>query len=218
MGLTKAYLTIEGSSEQLAFLYNPASFTVSMSNGWESSAAAGSGVQQARFGGSNSATMSLSVTFDTTGEGVPVTNYTSKLVALMKPSVKIKGATDTVNNLRPPTVTFHWGSTQSFPAAITSLSLNFTYFSSDGTPLRAEVALELKQYDESDAFGPQNPTSGTPKPHRVHRVQPGETLDRISAHYYGDATRWRALAIANGLEDPLALRPGRVLAVPRLDA
>jgi nucleoid-associated protein YgaU len=49
----------------------------------------------------------------------------------------------------------------------------------------------------------------------VHRVQPGETLDRISAKYYGDSTRWRELARANGVEDPLAIRPGALLNIPR---
>ncbi|MDQ1739694.1 MAG: hypothetical protein QOE53_1346, partial [Pseudonocardiales bacterium] len=67
------------------------------------------------------------------------------------------------------------------------------------------------------AFGPQNPTSGTPRPHRVHRVQPGETLDRIAARYYGDSTRWRSLAAANNVEDPLAMRPGALLSVPRIE-
>jgi len=51
----------------------------------------------------------------------------------------------------------------------------------------------------------------------VHRVQPGDTLDRISARYYGDSTRWRLLANANGLEDPLAVRPGALLTIPRLE-
>jgi nucleoid-associated protein YgaU len=51
----------------------------------------------------------------------------------------------------------------------------------------------------------------------VHRVQPGETLDRISAQYYGDATQWRRLAAANAVEDPLGLRPGTLLSVPRSD-
>jgi nucleoid-associated protein YgaU len=77
------------------------------------------------------------------------------------------------------------------------------------------MELELRQYETSQAFGPQNPTSGTPKPHRVHRVQPGETLDRISARYYGDATQWRRLARANDVEDPLALHPGELLDIPR---
>ena len=52
----------------------------------------------------------------------------------------------------------------------------------------------------------------------MHRVQPGETLDRISARYYGDSTKWRLLAQANGIEDPLSVRPGSLLSVPRQDA
>jgi len=72
------------------------------------------------------------------------------------------------------------------------------------------------QYTASNAFTRQNPTSGTPRPHRVHRVQRGETLDRISAKYYGDSTRWRLLADANGIEDPLGIRPGSLITVPQL--
>jgi hypothetical protein len=119
------------------------------------------------------------------------------------------------NNARPPTVVFHWGDLHSFRAVVTDLRLSFTYFSSTGVPLRADAQLELRQFEASDAFSRQNPTSGTPKPSRVHRIQPGETLDRISARYYGDSTQWRRLAAANGIEDPLALRPGALLDIPR---
>ena len=42
----------------------------------------------------------------------------------------------------------------------------------------------------------------------------GDTLDRISARYYGDPTKWRSIANANGIGDPLDLRPGRLLAIP----
>ena len=86
------------------------------------------------------------------------------------------------------------------------------YFVPDRHTLYA--ALTLTQYEEDMAFGPQNPTSGTPRPHRVHRVQPGETLDRISALHLGDSTKWRSIAEANGIEDPLDLRPGSLLAIP----
>ena len=44
-----------------------------------------------------------------------------------------------------------------------------------------------------------------------------EPEDRIAARYYGDSTRWRALAQANGIEDPLSLRPGARLSIPRLE-
>ena len=127
----------------------------------------------------------------------------------------LPGTDPQTNNARPPYVIFHWGNLHSFKAVVTDLSLQFTYFSSTGVPLRAKVDLCAdRSSPQSAAFGPQNPTSGTPEPHRVHRVQPGETLDRISAQYYGDSTRWRPIAAANGIADPLALRSGSLLSDP----
>jgi hypothetical protein len=113
-------------------------------------------------------------------------------------------------------VKFHWGDLHSFKSIIDSLDLRFTYFSAAGMPLRAQVGMSLMQFEPDANWGPQNPTSGTPKPHRVHRVQKGETLDRISARHYGDSTRWRLIAEANGIHDPLALRPGSLLTIPKL--
>jgi nucleoid-associated protein YgaU len=47
-------------------------------------------------------------------------------------------------------------------------------------------------------------------------MMPGETLDRISARYYGDSNEWRSIAAANGIEDPLAVRPGSLLMIPEI--
>lgn len=212
--LEKSFLEVEGG-DRIPCLFNPSSITVSRSNSWKSSPMPGNDVTPLQFVGANSGTLSLELTFDTTGDGSPVTKYTGKLMKLMEVDYTLPGADEASRNGRPPQVTFHWGDLHSFPAVVTSVVLSFTYFSSSGVPLRATAKLDLQQYDKSDAFGPQNPTSGTPSPHRVHRVQPGETLDRISARYYGDSTRWRVLAHANGIEDPLAVRPGTLLSVPR---
>jgi nucleoid-associated protein YgaU len=46
----------------------------------------------------------------------------------------------------------------------------------------------------------------------------GETLDRISARQYGVSTMWRLIAEANGINDPLALRPGAFLNIPKQQA
>ena len=131
--------------------------------------------------------------------------------------MSLPGADAASGNVRPQWVKFHWGDLHSFKSVLTSLDLAFVYFAGDGTPLRARADVILTQFEQDAAFGPQNPTSGTPKPHRVHRVGPGETLDRIAATHYGDPTRWRDIAAANGVEDPLAVRPGTVLAIPRLE-
>jgi hypothetical protein len=214
--LEKAFLEIEGGA-RVPCLYNPESLTVGRQNNWVSNPMPGKDVSTLRYAGATSGWMRLDLVFDTTNDGTPVTKYTGKILTLMDVDPNLPGADPSSNNARPPTVTFHWGDLHSFLAVVADLQLSFTYFSSTGVPLRAHVSMELRQYERSKAFGPQNPTSGTPNPHRVHRVQPGETLDRISARYYGDSTRWRLVASANGLEDPLAVQPGQVLSIPRIE-
>jgi nucleoid-associated protein YgaU len=113
---------------------------------------------------------------------------------------------------------FHWGDFHSFKAILTSLTVRFTYFAGNGTPLRAKASVSLKQYEDEAAYGPQNPTSGTPHPHVVHQVSVGETLDRIAAAQYGDPTQWRLIAESNGVVDPFELAPGTMLMIPDLRA
>jgi hypothetical protein len=215
--LEKAFLETEGG-DRVPCLYNPESLSLGRRNNWVSNPMPGKGVSRLQYAGATSSWMRLDLLFDTTAQGVPVTDHTGKILALMDIDTSLPGTDETANNARPPTVTFHWGDLHSFLAVVEDLRLAFTYFSSTGVPLRARMQLELRQYERSHAFGPQNPTSGTPRPHRVHRVLPGETLDRISARYYGDSTRWRTLASANGLEDPLTVRPGSLLTIPRLES
>jgi hypothetical protein len=210
---SKAFLTTE-DNKQIPCLFNPAELALSQANGWAADTMPGKGVPTLRYTGAGSGQLSLTLFFDTTDTGASVTTYTSKLVGLMEINPALPGSTPATNNARPPWVTFNWGDFHSFKAVISALSLTFEYFSSTGTPLRARAAITLTQYQEDMAFGPQNPTSGTPRPHRVHRVQPGETLDRIAALHFGDSTKWRRIADSNGIEDPLALRPGSLLAIP----
>jgi hypothetical protein len=212
----KAFLEIEGG-DKIPCLFNPSELNLSRANGWESDSVPGRGVPKLRYTGAQSGSMTLNLFFDTTSEGKPVTKYTSKILKLMEVDKDLPGTDEKTNNARPPWVKFHWGDWHSFRAVIASMQLTFTYFSSTGTPLRAKLDMTLTQYEEDLAFAPQNPTSGTPSPHRVHRVQPGETLDRIAAMHYGASTQWRAIANANAIEDPMALRPGAILSIPRLD-
>jgi nucleoid-associated protein YgaU len=47
-------------------------------------------------------------------------------------------------------------------------------------------------------------------------VQQRETLDFIASQEYGQASHWRHIAEANGIDDPMRVRPGTVLALPPL--
>jgi len=97
-------------------------------------------------------------------------------------------------------------------------------FRPNGEPIRADVKLQLKQAEpastasSSSANQGQNPTTRAMAGHGVHTVQDGDSLPSIAYRAYGDATRWRAIAEANDVDDPLRLRRGTPLMLPRLEA
>ncbi|GAB6897078.1 CIS tube protein [Kineosporia succinea] len=213
MTQTKAYFKPE-TGANIPCLFNPSELAISRTNQWRSAARTGRDVPTLEYAGAESGTMSFEVFFDTTDTGETVTTHTGALIGLMDVNTGLPGSDQATGRLRPPTVSFHWGSFKSFEAVVTSLDVKLVHFSSTGVPLRARVQVELLQYRKDTAFGPQNPTSGTPWPHTVHQVSPGETLDRIAARYYGDATAWRLIAEANNIHDPLAVRVGATLAIP----
>jgi LysM repeat protein len=216
MTLQKAFLETEGG-QRIDCLFNPAHLTLTRANHWVSDLVPGRAAPNLYFTGGHAGTLTTTLTFDTTANGGDVTVHTAKLLKLMAVDPNLPGYDSATGRGRPPWVKFHWGDFHSFAGVIADLQIDFTYFSANGIPLRAKAALLLRQYTEEGDFGPQNPTSGTPEPERVHRVRTGETLDRIAATYYGDAGRWRAVAVANDIEDPLDVPPGTVLTIPRLE-
>jgi phage protein U len=203
-------ILISETGDQIKCQFNPASFSFAKQNKWEP--AQNKGVLDAptlSFVSGGSATITFDLTLDTTDTGQAVTQETDKLLNLMKVDPKFHPP-------RPPSCHLSWGNYQSFDAVLTSLDIKYTYFASNGTALRAQAKLALQQaQDHTEAL--QNPTSGTPRPHRVHHSVPGETLDRVAWRHYGDSTQWRLLAEANGIVDPLALEPGCPLIVPEIE-
>jgi phage protein U len=215
-GPEKAYLLTEKGAKILC-LFNPAELTISKSNSWQAKESKGRNMAtELQFQSGQPGTIALSLTLDTTDKGTDVTEHTTKLLDLMKVDMSIAGSDRNRNNARPPWVEFHWGRLHSFKAIIERLQIKFTYFASSGMPLRAKADLTLKQFMDEDLKPLQNPTSGTPTLHSVHRVVHGETLDRIAAQHYADPFNWRLIAEANGVIDPIDLEPGALLVIPEL--
>ncbi len=212
----KAFLETE-LKVRIPCAFNPNELQVTRENLWAADTAVGAGVPRLRFAGAQSGVLRVSLFFDTTADGTAVTAHTGKLLGLMDPDPDLPGSDAASGNVRPQWVIFHWGDLHSFKGVMSALDLSFIYFTNDGVPLRARADLVLTQYEPDRAFGPQNPTSGTPQPHKVHRIVPNETLDRIAARHYGDPTRWRDIAAANGIEDPQSIVPGTLLSIPRLE-
>jgi nucleoid-associated protein YgaU len=97
-----------------------------------------------------------------------------------------------------------------------ALRIRFVMFRPNGEPSRALVDLELTQSEQAKPG--QNPTTRAIAGIKVHTVGDGDSLPSLSYRNYGDATRWRLIAEANGIDNPLALRRGTRLTIPTLEA
>jgi nucleoid-associated protein YgaU len=115
----------------------------------------------------------------------------------------------------PPWVQFQWGGMLSFPGHINTVTAKYTLFSSSGTPIRALCTLSIEEIS-GDKEG-QNPTSGALAARDVHTTTDGDTLASVAYQAWGNPQLWRDLAEANGIDNPMALRPGTRLLVPALE-
>lgn len=217
-GIEKAYLEPE-KGRKIPCLFNPTSLTISKANVWETPNAPRQDAPNLVFDYGESGKLEMDLQLDTTDSGKSVTVHTDDILKLMKVDSSLPDNRDSQTKAgRPPWVRFRWGRTHSFKAVITSADIKFTYFSSEGRPLRATVGLKLLQYEDESKWPLQNPTSETPEPHRVHVIRAGETLDRIAHQHYGDPEQWKVIARANHIIDPLSLVTGVRLQIPQQEA
>ncbi len=192
-------------------MFNPFEYTVSKTNSYEQKSKNRSDVPQVEFKGAGPQVLKLSLTFDTFEAGEDVTETTRKLWKLME----AKTRTDSNKNKKipPPEVAFEWGIFR-FVAVITEMSQKFTLFTKEGTPVRAKVEITFTQHKDLEDYKNTNPTSGGGEVNRVWRVTAGDRLDLIAFSVYGDATKWRRIAEANHIVDPLRIPAGSVLMIP----
>jgi Contractile injection system tube protein/LysM domain len=196
--------------------FNPAELTITKANTWNAPEKKGGNTPELRFQAGQPGTLTLSITLDTTETGTDVSVPAMALLNLTKVDPKLPGSDKKSNKARPPWVQLHWGAMHSFKAVVERVQVKFTYFASSGMPLRAKADLALKQYTDEDQQPLQNPTSHTDSLHTMHRLVHGETLDRIAAAHYADPTRWRLIAEANGIVDPLQVPRGTLLVIPEI--
>ena len=212
--LTKAFLTNVETNQQIEFLFNPTEYSLSKSNSWDSVAIVGFDVPPTEFQGGNPTTLSLDIFFDTYELNQDVRTYTDKVFKLTKISNETR---QNSQRGRPPRVLFNWGRVFSFQAVITSLSITYTLFKPDGTPVRAKMKLELQECEDASIQPAQNPTSQGSFGHKVHVIQPGDTIDLIAFKHYGDPKSWRFIADTNRLDNPKDLQAGQVLEIAPLE-
>ncbi len=216
----------DGDGEKIEFKYNPTelSFDKSVQIAEINIPGLDSPLQQFVRGDSEKVTFDLF--FDSTEDGMgtgatSVTKRTDQLYALVKIDPK-KHA--------PPWCTLHWNGKfpganlldankkqlrTAFDCVVESVKQKFTLFSPEGVPLRATVALSLREYKP---LHKQLNQLGLSSPDRTHNhvVKHGDSLSGIAAQYYLRPGEWRRIAghEENNIEDPRRLAIGKFLTIP----
>lgn len=203
----KCKITVEGG-DVIECALNPQSYRISKTNVWTYKPTNGKDMPAPEFGGGLPMVYEVSLLLDASLGG-PDKNVIEDANKLMK-AMHGEGST-------PKFITLSWGQVHLAKAAPVSIAINYTLFRPSGEPIRAFVDLELAQAEDASEAQSQNPTTRAQRGLRVHRVQDGDSLPSIAYRHYGDATRWRTIAEANAIADPLRLRRGSELTVPRID-
>jgi nucleoid-associated protein YgaU len=204
-----------GALATLQLQFNPASLSLSKSTEWRRTPSRMAGESALpEFVGSGPRSLSLEVFLDATAtHDDSVEQAVEKLMTACVPTP----ASLSRKTPASPWVRLDWGTsrTTSFNGVMSALSVTYTLFDVDGHPLRAMCSLTIEEASVDPAG--QNPTSGSLQARSTHRVVAGDSLPMLAWREYGDATAWRIIAEANGIDDPMVLTPGTDLIVPGRD-
>jgi nucleoid-associated protein YgaU len=211
-------------------LFNPAQLRYDTRAEWRAQGSVAqsvaAGYQRMEFQATPPTTLAIELLFDTS-EGAP---QLEALAARANPdmgsgiasAVDVRTYTAAVAKLarvqtelhRPPVCELQWGKAKLFTGVLTQLHQDFSFFLSDGTPIRATLSCTFMTYRtfKAAAADVELHSSDVVKRRVIRR---GDTLDRIAAQEYGDPAAWKEIARYNDIDDPRHLAPGRWLVLPK---
>jgi Contractile injection system tube protein/LysM domain len=209
-------------------MYNPEELKVEQGNNFAEIAIPGLDSAPVQYVRGKARTLSMELFFDTTSDGSDVRIYTVRIVKMLDKRPDTQA---------PPILIFTMG-TIAYRCVLVDAAQRFTMFLNDGTPVRSFLSVRLQEYVSlsgpaiSDPFtdlgsgtlvattvnfGRTDPfvaPAATVGAATVHVSIDGETLQGLAASLLGDPARWRDIAAANGIVDPLNVQPGTVLVIP----
>lgn len=207
----------DAGAREIECLFNPAEYSIQRGADYSSKNSQGEDETRRQYVHGQAGRLSLTLYFDTTGSLAhmnhlvskettqpPVTIYTEDIASLLQVDGDLH---------RPPVIAFVWGNFK-FKGVLTSVNQTFTYFGIDGRPLRAKMDLSISSVPPADA-GKQTPLF-SPDRTKCRPLLPGMSLWSLACEEYGDKEKWRLIAKANGLMNPLDAKPGQLLKLPAL--
>lgn len=206
---------LDGNSnpKRIEVMFNPASYNLSYGASYAEKRIAGLNGPISQYICGESMTLDMTLYFDTyvpptatkQEGGTSVAEKTKQLLSL----VSIDGSLH-----RPPTVKFRWGSLQ-FKGIVTNVKEAYTMFLSDGTPVRAHADITFKSLQDADMAKRQAPFE-SPDRTKTRVLHEKEQLWNYAWQEYGDPRKWRVIAEANHIMNPLEIKAGTKITLPAL--
>lgn len=212
--LEKLKIKNEDTKEEFSVLFNPSEYSIDGASKWAEQEKRGQ-KPELQYTGGERRKLGMELFFDTYEARTDVRDHTVKLANLLVFNKE---------KHRPPKVTLSWGREAPggafadfpFTGVLESLKQHFTMFASDGTPVRAKLSVSFIQFSLTEEELKKNGPNSADKT-KTYLVKQGETASDIAGLFYQDPTRWRAIAVANDIEDPRRLRAGQMIVIPALE-
>jgi hypothetical protein len=196
--VTKATLQSLPNGKPIEVHFNPASLVYSVEN---STPQQGGDPKRRQHASQFTGKLTMDLQFDTTDTGADVRKITDQVALFMQSSAdasKSAGKSG-ANPPAQPVLAFQWG-TYIFKGIMESFKETIDFFSADGVPLRALVSIGLARQDNVFDEGSSLLGTGTGAGSKVETSSADSATS--AATKGGDPSAARALASANGLENP----------------
>lgn len=212
---------VKDEQQHIEVQFNPSTLRVSLSNNLKAdSKGGGNKSPAAQFTGNGESSLSIELLFDTTVEwkSAKANSDVRKLtqrIAKQYMDPNNPDSTDKNKPKAPRRCRLQWGSFQ-FTGMVSSYSETLDFFAPEGIPLRATLALTLKE----DRYQFDMDEKATAATRKIPKFTPGGT--GVSAAQATQAAGqnprdWRDIATANNLENP-RFTPANGVNVPALSA
>lgn len=220
--LEKAVISRESGGD-IGVMFNPSEYSLSTSVNYSSVSVPGLDSPITQYISGSQDTLTIQLMFSTYEP--PAYDPSQKKVVPVKDSdmTDVTALTEKIYNLtktdsslnRPPVCTFKWGSLQ-FRGVVTDVTQKFTMFLQSGKPVRAAVDVTFKSVPDASKLT-KSDTFGGSRNTKIRSVDESTSLWQIAFEECGDADKWKSLASANNIVNPLNdIVSGLKIKIPKL--
>lgn len=199
--VNRALIIDTRTGDRVPVMFNPEEYALEQGNEIAEIGVPGLATSPVQYVRGRARMLRMELFYDTYEDGTDVRAYTRRVVGLLDPDPRTH---------TPPVLMFLMGGF-SFECVLVEANQHVTMFLADGTPVRARLTVRFQEYVRLEVETRSGFFAGPPT---LHQVTQRDTLPDLAASYLGDARRWREIAEANRIDDPLRLTLGAALVVP----